>query len=116
MTRRLHPLHDISAAEIRRAAEIVTRIHREKHGPSCSIRFKNISLREPPKALLVPYLEAESSGVPAVARPFVPRLVSVIGHPMDNVRDFFEIIVSLDSGTEVDRITPKPGQHASFDW
>ncbi|KAL1965866.1 hypothetical protein VTN77DRAFT_4999 [Rasamsonia byssochlamydoides] len=112
---RPHPLHNITPSEIRRASQIVTRILQEKNGPSYEIYFKHIYLYDPPKALLMPYLDAESDGVPAAQRPFVPRLAGVIYHELGNPREFFEIIVSLDSGTELELRTPKKGQHCSFD-
>lgn len=116
MARKPHPLHNITAAEIRRASEMVTRIVHRKESPSYPIRFKHIALQEPPKALLLPYLDAENAGVPIAARPFVPRLVSVVYHRADDAREAGEIIVSLDSEIEVGWSGPGKGQHAAFDW
>jgi primary-amine oxidase len=115
MGSRPHPLHNITPAEIGRASQIVTSILQEGHGPSYAIYFKHIYLSESPKALLMPYLDAESEGVPAEQRPYVPRLAGVVYHTVDNPREFFEIIVSLDSETEVELRLPRKGQHSSFD-
>ncbi len=51
----IHPLSPITASEIRAAAGLVRRLY-----PSTTnFQFKTITLEEPEKARLVPYLEAE---------------------------------------------------------
>ncbi|KXG51201.1 Copper amine oxidase, N2/N3-terminal [Penicillium griseofulvum] len=68
----------------------------------------------PPKALLMPYLDAESDNVPVELRPFVPRLVAV-PYADESGLEAFESIVSLDTNTEVDVIKLLAGQHAPND-
>jgi len=109
---RPHPLNIISAAELSQASAILTKVLADQN--IVNFRFKNVSLNEPPKALLFPYLEAEAAGVPVPQRPFVPRLVQVIW-TTDNGRNLNESIVSLDSNSEVGRASAKHGQHSPFD-
>lgn len=112
---RPHPLHNLNPAEIRRAAQIVSQTVREREkNDGYGFRIKNISLHEPPKALLMPYLDAESAGVPAGSRPYIPRLASVI-YTTNGGRDLYESVVSLDTGTEVSLGQARKGQHAHFD-
>ncbi|GAD93404.1 hypothetical protein PVAR5_2014 [Paecilomyces variotii No. 5] len=113
-TLRSHPLLNLNPNEIRRASHIISRVVHQKHGPTCPIRFKSISLHEPPKALLLPYLDAESAGTPAGSRPFVPRLVEVV-YSIGDGRDFFESVVSLDTDTEVEVVKAARGQHSPMD-
>jgi primary-amine oxidase len=112
-----HPLHIITDDEISRASAIVTRLVQEQdkaNGTKTHIRFKNISLHEPPKALLLPYLDAEAAGRPLSERPFVPRCVDVIWSS-ENERKITESIVSMDSNAEVGRMHASYGQHGSID-
>lgn len=81
---------------------------------SSDIRFKNISLHEPPKKFLLPYLDAEAAGVPLSQRPYVPRCLEVIWSA-ENERIARESVISLDAGIEVFRLKPAAGQHSSFD-
>lgn len=81
---------------------------------SYPITFKSISLHEPSKAILLPYLDAESEGVPVTQRPFVPRLATVI-YSLENDRELFESAVSLDTGIEVALTQAAKGQHSPFD-
>lgn len=111
---RPHPLHSITSAEITQASQSLKNILREKHGRELVIRFKNVSISEPPKALLFPYLEAEAKGVPAHQRPYVPRCADVVW-VSDNERNLCESTISLDTGKEVKRVTAAKGQHSSLD-
>lgn len=114
---RPHPLHSITDAEITSASSIIRKVVEETdtaNGTQSKLRFKNISQHEPPKSLLLPYLDAEAAGVPAKQRPFMPRCVDVIW-TINNERDIFESTVSLDSGTIVSQSKTLPGQHSSLD-
>ena len=112
-----HPLHIITDDEVSRASAIVTKLVQEQDkadGTKTHIRFKNISLHEPPKALLLPYLDAEAAGKPLPERPFVPRCVDVIWSS-ENERKITESIVSMDSNAEVGRMHAAYGQHGPID-
>lgn len=114
---RPHPLHGITAAEMTKAAELTFKIFGVSdpaERKQQTFRIKSIQINEPPKALLLPYLDAEASGVGADGRPFVPRCVSVIWS-RDHDRVFADSIISLDSGTEVKRYSPQPGEHSQLD-
>ncbi|KFY29838.1 hypothetical protein V494_08442 [Pseudogymnoascus sp. VKM F-4513 (FW-928)] len=110
---RRHPLRNINDCEIRQAVQIVRRSASEKNS-LLTIVFKQVKLQEPPKALLMPYLDAESDGVPFESRPLVPRLVSVL-YTDKSGKNEFESIVSLDSNAEVDVAKLLAGQHAPLD-
>jgi primary-amine oxidase len=113
MANRRHPLQNINASEIRLAAQIVS-LSVSGRKDLIPIRIKHITLQEPSKALLLPYLDAESNGVPLESRPFVPRLVSVL-YADESGQQAFESIVSLDTQTEVDVVKLLAGQHAPVD-
>ncbi len=53
-----HPLCPITASEIKRSANLIRNIYPSK----TDIHFKAITLDEPEKAQLVPYLDAEHRG------------------------------------------------------
>jgi primary-amine oxidase len=53
-----HPLCPVTASEIKRSAELIKNLYPSK----TKFQFKAITLEEPEKAQLVPYLEAEHKG------------------------------------------------------
>lgn len=110
---RQHPLQNITPSEIRQAAEIVKRSTNISTSLG-SIRFKYITLYEPPKALLMPYLDAENDGIPVESRPFVPRLAAVL-YADESGQQAFESIVSLDTDIEIDVAKLVAGQRAPCD-
>ncbi len=61
-----HPVCPLTAGEISRTADLV----RSVWPANVDLRFKVITLEEPPKKQMVPYIEAEHSGAPL---PFIPR-------------------------------------------
>lgn len=113
MAGRSHPLHNLTADEICRATSIIKGVA-QKEGLKSKLWFKSVSLQEPPKAILLPYLDAEAAGVSIAERPFVPCCLEVIWS-YDNERKVIVSIVSLDTNTEVERNTPRPGQHSAND-
>ena len=116
MDSRPHPLHNISDREIVRATDVVKGTVRRRdaaNGTTTHLWFKSVSLSEPPKAILLPYLDAEAAGVPASQRPFVPRCLEVIWST-ENPKDVFVSIASLDSNTEVEQ-TSKTHAHGPND-
>ena len=66
MTSEAHPLNPLSASEISVSAELIKSVW----PAHTDLRFKAITLEEPPKRDLVPYLEAEHHGV---SLPPIPR-------------------------------------------
>lgn len=118
MATRPHPLHFIKPSEIEKAAQVISRTVQARKNANASdsypIIFKSISLHEPSKAILLPYLDAESEGVPVAQRPFVPRLATVV-YSLENDRELFESVVSLDTGIEVVLTQAAKGQHSPFD-
>lgn len=115
-TSRPHPLSLLTADEIT-AASALLRSLIAKQEPSLlpTLRFKSISLSEPPKALLLPYLTAEANpSIPPSARPFVPRCISIIWSAL-NERRVAESVLSLDTGLEVHREIPRKAQHGAND-
>lgn len=62
----IHPLADLSAAEIKQSAAIVRQLHRNQ-----DLVFKAITLEEPPKDLTLRYLKAQDNGTPL---PAIPRV------------------------------------------
>lgn len=61
-----HPLSPLTAAEITRSADLIKGLYPAK----TDLQFKAVTLEEPEKAQLVPYLEAEHHGgrVPKIDR------------------------------------------------
>ena len=114
MARRHHPLHSLMADEITKSAGLLKQLLREKHGElPTQLRIKNVSINEPPKALLLPYLNAEAAGIPSAQRPFIPRCVNIIWSTGSD-REFYESTLSLDTMTEVQRVSAPTGQHANL--
>lgn len=108
-----HPLRFLTDQEIRSASSVL--LHQTKEDDkSAKIHFKNISLHEPKKQFLFPYLEAEADGVPPEQRPYVPRCVDIIWS-IDNGRQVTESTVSLDSKTIVGQSHAQKGQHGPND-
>lgn len=106
MAARNHPLHNLTEDEIARASSILKKHIQQKEastGTKTDIWFKNVSLSEPPKAILLPYLDAEAAGAPASQRPFVPRCLEIIWSS-ENTKHVFVSIVSLDSNTVVEQV------------
>jgi hypothetical protein len=112
---RIHPLRGLTADEIQHAGAILTKIQKAKSGDaSRTVRFQHITLSEPPKALLMPYLDAENSLVEPSNRPWVPRCAKITWSQVHDRRDC-ESIVSLDTESEVAHIDAKVTQHNGLD-
>ncbi|KAK8843494.1 hypothetical protein IAR55_007154 [Kwoniella newhampshirensis] len=101
----IHPLDGLSVAEVERACEIAKNNRPDQH-----IWIKLCTLREPPKALLAPYLEAERRGEEPT-RP--PREVDILFFILET-RDLVEVIVDLDAEREVKSFVVKT-HHAPLD-
>ena len=76
-----HPLCPLTAAEIRTAAEAVKAMYSGRP----DIHFKILTLDEPEKALLVPFLDAEHAGRQL---PQIDRKVFVAYYIRNTVRSF----------------------------
>lgn len=94
-----HPLHLLKPEEVQEASSILLSYLR-KHNQQDRIHFKNVSLHDPPKALLLPHLNAEAAGVPINQRPYVPRCVDITWSTGGG-RQVTESVVSLDAKTVV---------------
>jgi len=85
----VHPLDPLSPQEIIQAASIL----RKSYPGDTPVHFKAITLNEPPKTLVLPYLDAEHRGSPP---PRVPRTAYVL-YVLLNTNKAFEAII--DFGT-----------------
>ena len=112
-----HPLQFLKDYEIRQATSILLRHVQEedkRHGNVTKVHFKNISLHDPSKALLLPYLDAEAAGVPFGQRPYVPRCVDLTWST-DSERQVTESVVCLNTQSVVGEIHAAKGQHGPND-
>lgn len=112
-----HPLHLLTDVEVRSASSILFQQIEEENkssGRLGKVHIKNVSLHEPPKAILLPYLDSEAKGVPLEQRPYVPRCVDIIWQT-ENGRQVTESTVSLDSKTIIAHSHARKGQHGPND-
>lgn len=112
-----HPLRLLKDSEIRLASSILIdhiRSLDEKSGSQTHLHFKNISLHDPPKALLLPYLDAEASGISSEQRPYVPRCVDIVWQT-EAGRNVTESTISLDSRSVISESHAGKGQHGPND-
>lgn len=112
-----HPLHLLTADEIRSASSVLVQQQERESKVSeagVKIHIKNISLHDPPKALLLPYLDAEAKGTPSAQRPYVPRCVDIIWST-NNGRKVTESTVSLDANKIINEVYAAKGQHGPND-
>ncbi|KAF4636665.1 hypothetical protein G7Y89_g1425 [Cudoniella acicularis] len=77
----LHPLDPLSPQEISIAAEIP-----KDAFPQNQTLFWAITLAEPPKALLVPYLQAEKASVPREAPPRISFIQYYLDHASNSIK------------------------------
>jgi primary-amine oxidase len=114
-----HPLAQLSADEFRRARDIV----RGLHGADTSIFFRAVSLSEPAKTDLIPFLEAEHAGALTAETPRPPRLALVehdLVRPSDH--EYIRAVVDIGSGAVVSKESAghrafayyTPGEFAQF--
>ncbi|KAL5392802.1 hypothetical protein DPSP01_000501 [Paraphaeosphaeria sporulosa] len=102
-----HPLAPLSEKELTSAAAII----RASWPAHTDVHFKVVTLQEPPKAEVVPYLEAEHSGtqLPPVSRR------AFINYYIRNTNKFHEAIVDLQSGRVLHNVQLGPFVHANGD-
>lgn len=70
-----HPLEPLSVDEINAARDV---IRRARVGSTLSVVYRDITLEEPPKALMVPFLDAEHAGKLTVWADRPPRIAKVL--------------------------------------
>lgn len=110
-----HPLQLLDDNEIRAATSILTRYLFNNHDSKNSkLHFKNISLHDPPKALLLPYLDAEAAELPHAQRGYVPRCVDITWS-IQHGRKVTESTVSLDAKTVIAEVHAAKGQQGPND-
>ena len=74
-----HPLAPVSAEEIKQAVTFI----RAQWPENTDLHFKSITLQEPAKAAVLPYIEAETSGQPL---PSIDRRILVTYYIRKTVR------------------------------
>lgn len=80
----VHPLSPLTASEIVRAADFI----RNRYPSSIKLQFKAVTLEEPEKSRLVPYLDAEHGGcrLPSIDRKaFVSYYIRNTVSPLDAI-------------------------------
>ncbi|KAJ5560173.1 hypothetical protein N7513_002572 [Penicillium frequentans] len=108
-----HPFASITALEIESAVEITLPLATARHNVNHDqIAFKSISLIEPPKSDMIPYLELEHAGEPPASRPKLPRRVELLYY-IKNTTKIHEEIVSLDDKSELAHFSV-PSIHQGF--
>ncbi|KAL9124595.1 MAG: hypothetical protein Q9217_006087 [Psora testacea] len=102
-----HPLCPLTASEIKRSAEFVRSIHPSRP----DIQFKAITLEEPEKALLAPYLDAEHAGTR------LPKLErkAFVSYYIRNTDKLHEAVINLTRHKVEHNIRLAPQHHAPAD-
>ncbi|ODQ66129.1 hypothetical protein NADFUDRAFT_51396 [Nadsonia fulvescens var. elongata DSM 6958] len=101
-----HPLDCLSVEEIKTVVSLV-----KKHHGSKTLHFKTVNNVEPPKALLVPYLEAVRAG----KTPITPPRVGYANYYVLNDKRASEAWIDLNNGTITNVAEAKPGTHPPID-
>jgi len=102
-----HPFSPLSGDEIRSAAGLL-----QKEWPEgTDLHFKSITLEEPPKAEVIPYLEAEHNGfaVPSIDRK------AMISYYIRKTNKFHEAIVNISSQSVENNVRLGANMHAPGD-
>lgn len=104
-----HPLGPLTAAEITAATDLVRKAWPE----GALFQFKVVTLQEPPKAELAPYLEAERVGSVASLAPIARRVY--VAYYLRNTHKFHEALADLSSGTLERNARLAEDKHANGD-
>ncbi|RMD42871.1 hypothetical protein DV735_g2295, partial [Chaetothyriales sp. CBS 134920] len=104
----VHPLTPLSGSEITKAADLI----RSVWPANTDLRFKAITLLEPEKKSLLPYLEAEHSGGQL---PSVPRK-AFSAYYIRNTDRFHEAIVNLSEDKVESNVRLGPNVHGNADY
>ncbi|PVH72875.1 hypothetical protein DL98DRAFT_520269 [Cadophora sp. DSE1049] len=106
-----HPLIPLSIEESHRARDIVLGSHK-----SSIIDFRAISLEEPPKAELQPFLDLENAGELQLSTPRPARLAranyDVIGR--DKIAKYCESLIDVQKGTIISQTVVEKPAHAAL--
>ncbi|KAA8566226.1 hypothetical protein MFRU_019g01260 [Monilinia fructicola] len=102
-----HPLGPLTAGEILQSSKIVKGLWPTE----VTIQFKTVTLQEPEKAELVPFLNAEHSGSPL---PKVDRKSFVVYY-LKNTDKLHEAIINLSTGEVESNVRLGPNIHSSID-
>ncbi|OMP85109.1 Copper amine oxidase 1 [Diplodia seriata] len=102
-----HPLAPLTGDEIKAASAIIQGAWPQ----GTNLHFKAVTLEEPPKAEVVPYLEAEHSGAP---RPNIRRK-AFVNYYIRNTNKYHEAIVDLGAGSVERNVRLGPNVHANGD-
>ncbi|KAI1608197.1 amine oxidase [Exophiala viscosa] len=100
-----HPLDPLSPAEIASVSQILRAAF-----PDHKVIFRVITLAEPPKALLAPYLQAERANQ---IRPKIPRK-AFCQYYLNDRQQFHQVEVDIDTGKLSSR-EELPGKHSYTD-
>lgn len=103
-----HPLGPLTAAEITASTDFV----RKSWPAETLFQFKVVTLKEPAKAELVPYLTAERAGTTPL--PVIARRV-FLAYYIRNTDKFHEAVVNLSEGKLESNIRLGPDKHANGD-
>ncbi|KAK7513134.1 copper amine oxidase [Phyllosticta citriasiana] len=104
--RQLHPLAPLTAEEIKAAAAVIKSVW----PAGTDLQFKNITLEEPAKADVVPYLDAEHAGTPL---PSGIRRKAFVNYYIRNTNKFHEATVDLTSRSVESNVRLGPNLHAN---
>ncbi|OAA59594.1 Copper amine oxidase [Niveomyces insectorum RCEF 264] len=102
-----HPLGPLTAAEITTATALV----RQAWPDGTLFQFKVVTLREPAKAVLAPYLAAVRAGETPVA---IPRR-AYVAYYIRNTNKFHEAIINLTDSKVESNVRLPAGTHANGD-
>jgi primary-amine oxidase len=102
-----HPLAPIDSQEIRQAVSFV----RAQWPADTDLHFKSITLQEPAKTEVIPYLEAQLAGQ---SLPKIDRRVTVTYY-IRKTNKFHEAVVNLSTGTLELNVRLGPNLHAPGD-
>ena len=105
----MHPFDPLSPAEITRVAAIV-----RAHFPGQAPAFRFITLKEPAKQEMLPFLESEHKGLPATARPARLSRVQIVLRGENGANKLIELQVDLDS-KQVVKSEHLVGRHSYID-
>ena len=117
-----HPLSPLDPSEITKCSQLISAAWPQ----NTELSFKTITLLEPPKRILVPYLEKEHNGLPREAierkafvtyylRNTVSRNVRAFQTKLTSQNRFHEAIVNLSVGQIEHNVRLGPHVHGNLD-